>query len=100
MGDRIIELLYRNLQKGAARRRAAIEDFYTKDCALYVLPGIFVGHDALDKFAGDLRATHPHFAIRRPRDQRLLRKRPWCRFGSTTAKRAAERCRRQTLKRE
>jgi hypothetical protein len=25
-------------------------------------PGIFVGHDALDKFAGDLRATHPHFA--------------------------------------
>jgi hypothetical protein len=20
-----------------------------------------VGHDALDKFAGDLRATHPHF---------------------------------------
>lgn len=24
--------------------------------------GIFVGHDALDKFAGDLRATHPHFA--------------------------------------
>ena len=24
-------------------------------------PGTFVGHDALDKFAGDLRATHPHF---------------------------------------
>jgi hypothetical protein len=22
---------------------------------------VFVGHDALDKFAGDLRATHPHF---------------------------------------
>jgi hypothetical protein len=61
MGDRNIELLYCNLQEDAARRRAAIEDFYTKDCALYVLPGIFVGHDALDKFAGDLRATHPHF---------------------------------------
>jgi hypothetical protein len=28
---------------------------------LYVPPGVFVGHDALDKFAGDLRATHPHF---------------------------------------
>ena len=24
-------------------------------------PGVFVGHDALDKFAGDLRATHRHF---------------------------------------
>jgi hypothetical protein len=24
-------------------------------------PGVFVGHDALDKFAGDLRGTHPHF---------------------------------------
>ena len=37
----------------------AIEDFYTEDCVLYVPPGVFVGHDALDKFAGDLRATHP-----------------------------------------
>ena len=24
-------------------------------------PGVFVGHDALDKLAGDLRTTHPHF---------------------------------------
>ena len=66
MDDRIIELLYRNLQEvfgegDAARRRATIEDFYTEDCVLYVPPGVFVGHDALDKFAGDLRATHPHF---------------------------------------
>ena len=68
MEDRIIELLYRNLQevfgKGdAARRRAAIQDFYTEDCVLYVPPGVFVGHDALDKFAGDLRATHPHTGL-------------------------------------
>jgi hypothetical protein len=37
---------------------------------LYVPPGTFVGHDALDKFAGDLRATHPIMFIRlmaRPR---------------------------------
>jgi hypothetical protein len=65
-GHGIIELLYRNLQEvfgegDAARRRAAIEDFYTEDCVLYVPPGVFVGHDALDKFAGDLRATHPQF---------------------------------------
>jgi len=65
MSDRIHELLNRNLQEvfgegDAARRRAAIEKLYTDDCVLYVPPGIFVGHDALDKFAGDLRATHPH----------------------------------------
>ena len=67
MSDRIRELLNRNLQEvfgegDAARRRAAIEDLYTDDCVLDVPPGVFVGHDALDKFAGDLRATHPHFA--------------------------------------
>jgi len=67
MSDRIHELLNRNLQevfgeRDATRRRAAIEELYTDDCVLYAPPGIFVGHDALDKFAGDLRATHPHFA--------------------------------------
>ena len=67
MSERIIELLHRNLQEvfgegDAARRRAAIDQFYTDDCVLYVPPGVFVGRDALDKFAGDLRATHPHFA--------------------------------------
>ena len=66
MSDRIYELLNRNLQEvfgegDAARRRAAIEELYTDDCVLDVPPGVFVGHDALDKFAGDLRATHPHF---------------------------------------
>ena len=65
--DRIHELLNRNLQEvfgegDATRRRDAIEELYTDDCVLYAPPGIFVGHDALDKFAGDLRATHPHFA--------------------------------------
>jgi hypothetical protein len=66
MSDKIYRLLNRNLQEvfgegNAARRRAAIEDLYTDDCVLDVPPGVFVGHDALDKFAGDLRATHPHF---------------------------------------
>ena len=28
---------------------------------LYVPPGALVGHDALDKFAGDLRSTHRYF---------------------------------------
>jgi SnoaL-like domain len=66
MSGRIHELLNRNLQQvfgegDAARRRAAIEELYTEDCILEAPPGVFVGRDALDKFAGDLRATHPHF---------------------------------------
>jgi hypothetical protein len=66
MSDPIGDLLRRNLQEvfgegDAARRRAAIDALYTEDCVLYVPPGTFVGRDALDKFAGDLRATHPHF---------------------------------------
>src|SRR5882757_2459802 len=59
-------LLNRNLPEvfgegDPARRIAAIRELYTEDCVLYAPPGIFVGHAALDKFAGDLRATHPHF---------------------------------------
>lgn len=67
MTDPINVLLHRNLQEvfgegDATRRRAAIVELYTEDCILYVPPGIIVGREALDKFAGDLRATHPHFA--------------------------------------
>ncbi|USX26502.1 nuclear transport factor 2 family protein [Oxalobacteraceae bacterium OTU3CINTB1] len=67
MSEPIHELLHRNLQEvfgegDGARRRAAIEEIYTEDCEVYVPPGVFVGRDALDKFAGELRATHPHFA--------------------------------------
>jgi len=74
MPDRIQELLHRNLQEvfgegDAARRRAAIEELYVEDCVLYAPPGVFVGPEALDKFAGDLRATHPHFVT--PRAARL-----------------------------
>jgi hypothetical protein len=66
MTNRIHELLHRNLQEvfgegDAARRRAAINELYTEDCVLEVPLGAFIGRDALDKFAGDLRATHPQF---------------------------------------
>lgn len=62
----IATLVNRNLpdvfgEGDPVRRRAAIRELYTEDCVLYVPPGAFVGHDALDKFAGDLRATHPHY---------------------------------------
>jgi ketosteroid isomerase-like protein len=64
--ERTLELLSRNLQEvfgegDAARRRAAVDDFYADDCVVYTPDGAFVGRDAVDKFAGDLRATHPHF---------------------------------------
>jgi hypothetical protein len=67
MAERIHEPLLRNLQKvfgegDPTKRRSAIQELYTDDCVLYVPPGTFVGHDSLDKFAGDLRATHPDFA--------------------------------------
>jgi hypothetical protein len=59
-------LLTRNLPEvfgegDPVRRRAAIQELYTEDCVLCVPTGNFVGHKALDKFAGDLRATHPHY---------------------------------------
>ena len=64
--DRIHELLRRNFQEvfgedDAKRRRAAIDELWTETPVLYVPPGIIVGRDAIDKFAGELRATHPHF---------------------------------------
>ena len=64
--ERILELLPRNLQEvfgegDAARRRAAIADLYTDDCVVYVPDGAVVGHEAVDKLAGELRATHPQF---------------------------------------
>jgi hypothetical protein len=64
--ERILELLDRNLQEVFGEgddqlRRAAIDELWTEDAVLYVPPGIIEGRDAIDKFAGDLRATHPHF---------------------------------------
>jgi hypothetical protein len=64
--QRIRELLDRNLQEvfgegDDQRRRAAIDELWTKDAVLYVPPGIVEGRDAIDTFAGDLRATHPHY---------------------------------------
>ncbi len=75
--ERIIELLHRNLQEvfgegDETRRRAAIEEFYSDDCQLYVPDGVLVGRDALDKFAGELRASHPDFVYTPHGDARAL----------------------------
>jgi len=64
--QRIRELLDRNLQEvfGEAdpqRRLAAIDELWTDDAVLYVPPEIVEGREAINTFAGDLRATHPHY---------------------------------------
>jgi hypothetical protein len=64
--NRIRELLDRNLQEvfgesDDERRRAAIDELGAEDGILYVPPGMIVGREAIDKFAGELRATHPNF---------------------------------------
>jgi hypothetical protein len=64
--DRIGELLDRNLQEvfgegDADRRRAAIDELWAEDGILYVPPGAITGREAISRFAGDLRATHPDF---------------------------------------
>jgi len=64
--QRIRELLDRNLQEvfgegDHQRRLAAIDELWTDDAVLYVPPGIVEGREAINTFAGDLRATHPHY---------------------------------------
>lgn len=64
--DRIRELLERNLQEvfgegDDERRRTAIDELWAEDGVLHIPPGMIVGRDAIDKFAGQLRATHPHY---------------------------------------
>jgi hypothetical protein len=64
--ERIRDLLGRNLQEvfgegDDARRRAAIAELWAADGTLYVPPGAIIGHEAINTFAGDLRATHPRY---------------------------------------
>ena len=74
MSDIIESLLLRNLQEvfgenDPTRRRAAIEKLYTEDCTAFLAIGRYVGHAALDRVAGELRASHPSFVYtphRRP----------------------------------
>jgi hypothetical protein len=94
MPDRIHELLHRNLQEvfgesNAVRRRAAIEDLYTEDCVLYAPPGVFVGPEALVRFAGDLRAR-PTPTSFTPRAARPTTTQAW--MWSSSARERSRRC--------
>jgi hypothetical protein len=62
----IATLLERNVaevfgENDAGRRRAVISEIYAEDAVVHAPVGAIVGHDALDKFAGDLRSMHPHY---------------------------------------
>src|SRR5262249_57350843 len=44
------------------RRRAAIDELFTEDCAFYdPSRGVHRGRDEIDRVAGAIRATHPDF---------------------------------------
>lgn len=67
MSNIIETLLLRNLQNvfgegDPVRRRAAIGELYAEDCVVLLPLGRYVGHQALDQIAGELRAGHPTFA--------------------------------------
>jgi len=67
MSYSISTLLIRNLhdvfgENDPARRRAAIDEIFIRDCVFYdPKGGVYRGRDEIDQIAGALRATHPDF---------------------------------------
>ena len=77
MSYSISTLLIRNLhdvfgENDPARRRAAIDEIFTEDCAFYEptnafaggvtrVAGVHYGRDEIDRIAGTIKATHPDF---------------------------------------
>lgn len=62
----VTDLMLRNLadvfgEGDPVRRRAAIAELWTEDGSFYAPDGIHRGHDAIDRNAGVVRATHPRF---------------------------------------
>jgi hypothetical protein len=75
--DLLKMLLMRNLievfgENDPQRRKAAIREIYAEDAVVHAPPGIVIGHAALDKFAGDLRASHPHYVYTPVDDPQVL----------------------------
>ena len=73
----IATLLMRNIvevfgENDRERRRAAIRDIYAEDAVVHAPPGTVAGHDALDKFAGDLRSMHPDYVYTPSREPQVL----------------------------
>ena len=70
MSYTISTLLIRNLhdvfgEQDPARRRAAIDEIFTKDCVFCdPMGGVYRGRDEIDRVAGAIRATHSDFRYR------------------------------------
>ena len=62
----ISTLLTRNLhdvfgEMDPARRRAAIDEIFAEDCVFYdPSGGVYRGRDAIDRVAGEVKASHPY----------------------------------------
>ena len=94
MSDIIETLLLRNLQEvfgegDPARRRAAIEQLYTEDCAVLLPIGRYAGRAALDQLASELRATHPSFVYTPLHPPQAVQDGGRTRLGLRSARRAA-----------
>jgi len=66
MSNSISTLLRRNLhdvfgENDPVRRRAAIDELLTEDCAFYEPKGVYRGRDEINHIAGEIKATHPEF---------------------------------------
>jgi SnoaL-like domain len=67
MSQSISTLLTRNLEdvfgeNDPVRRRAAIDEIFTKDCVFYEPSGhVYHGRDEIDRVAGSIRATHADY---------------------------------------
>ena len=67
MPNSISTLITRNLQdifgeNDPARRRTAVDELYNEDVVFYdPNKGVYRGRDAIDRIAGEIRATHPEF---------------------------------------
>ena len=85
----ISTLLVRNLEdvfgeNDPVRRRAALDEIFTEDCAFYEPRGTYRGRDEIHRIAGAIKATHPDFGIRL-----LSRQRNWAMPGGSNGYRAA-----------
>jgi len=86
MSNSISTLLIRNLrdifgENDPVRRRAAIDELYTEDCAFYdPTKGVYRGRDEIDRIAGAVKATHPDFRyqpIAKPEELGNIGRVPW-----------------------
>jgi len=67
VANSISTLLTRNLHDvfgeiDSVRRRAAIDEIFAEDCVFYdPFGGVYRGRDAIDRVAGEVKASHPDF---------------------------------------